>query len=204
MATSVGRLEIDSVSELADLVAHFEQHKHKLGAMLTHRIDPALAPRIGAEDLLSETFILARRRWREFAASEMTSYAWLYRLALDCLIEAQRRATAGRRNYRKEVPWPQQASVVLGERLADSTTTPGTAAARAELRRMVCEALDQLDISNREVLWMRHFDDMKYREIGQVLNISTEAATKRYVRALERLRAIWRNDHPADTSGILS
>jgi RNA polymerase sigma-70 factor, ECF subfamily len=202
--TSDGHLEFESVPDLADLVAHFEEHKLRLGAMLTHRIDPALASRIESKDLLNETFILAWRRWHGFADSGMTAYAWLYRLAIDCLIESQRRATAGCRNYRKEIPWPEQASVVLSERLADSTTTPGTAAARAELARMIHEALAKLETSDRSMLWMRHFDELKYHEIGQVLNISTEAATKRYVRALARLRAVWRNDHPANTPGILS
>jgi RNA polymerase sigma-70 factor (ECF subfamily) len=134
----------------------------------------------------------------------MTAYAWLYRLALDCLIEAWRTHTRGKRDVGKEMPWPEQSSVALGGALIDPTATPGTAAARDELRRMVREALDELDDSDREVLWMRHFDELNYREIGDVLDIETEAATKRYRRALKRLRAVWRQQHPADTSGILS
>lgn len=204
MVEDDGRLQLDSVPQLADLIAHFEQHKSKLRRMLAHRIDPALAARTDADSLLSDTFLLARQRWCGFAASGMTAYAWLYRLALDCLIDAWRTHTRGKRNLRQEMPWPEQSSLVLSGALIDPTATPGTAAARDELRQMVRGALDQLNDSDREVLWMRHFDDLNYREIGDVLDIKIDAATKRYVRALKRLRAVWRQQHPADTSGILS
>src|SRR5207245_2824971 len=80
-----------SLSGLAAFSKLYEEHRPRLLAMLQRRIDPALATRLDADDVLQETFLLARRRWARPARGAMSPYAWLYRLALDCLIEARRR-----------------------------------------------------------------------------------------------------------------
>ena len=71
--------------------------------------------------------------------------------------------------------------------LAADATSPSTAAARGEMRRVLEEALDSLD---REVLSLRHFEHLSNAETAQVLNIKRAAASKRYVRALKRLRGV--------------
>ena len=49
-------------------------------------------------------------------------------------------------------------------------------------------ALDQLDPTDREVLALRHFEELSNLETAAVLGIQPAAASKRYVRALERLK----------------
>src|SRR4051794_3362067 len=93
-----------SVSEIATLAKGFEEHRPRLLAMIQSRIDPAMAARVGAEDVLHEAFLVARRRWPGFPATEMTLYAWLYRLTRDCLIEVWRRQNCEGRDPRREVP----------------------------------------------------------------------------------------------------
>ena len=75
----------------AGLTAHWQEHRPRLLVMLQRRIDPSLAVRLDVEDILSETFLVTRRRWAEFPASPLSAYAWLYRLARDCLLEAWRK-----------------------------------------------------------------------------------------------------------------
>src|SRR5437899_2102335 len=124
----------DSLIDSAALGKLLEEHRPRLRAMLQRRIDPALAARIDADDILSEAFLLARRKWAGFSEAGMTPYAWLYRIALDCLIEAWRRETRGRRHPDREMPWPDRSSVQLGLNLIGTGTTPSKAAARNELQ----------------------------------------------------------------------
>src|SRR6266404_2602442 len=87
-----------SVYALAALGRLLDEHRPKLLAMLQRRIDPALNARIDPESILNDVFFVARRRWADFQAGTMTPYAWLYRLALDQLIEAWHKNTRGRRD----------------------------------------------------------------------------------------------------------
>src|SRR5713226_7639927 len=81
-----------SVTDMAMLGKLFEQHQPKLLAMVQRRLDPALAARISPEDILSDAFLEARRKWTAFQAqSALSPYAWLYQIVKDSLIEAWRR-----------------------------------------------------------------------------------------------------------------
>src|SRR5216684_296671 len=106
-----------SLSEMAALGQLLEEHRPRLLAMLQRRLDPKLAARLSAEELLAEAFLLARRKWagfKEQAAQSPSPYAWLYRIVLDCLIECWRRETRACRDPRRELPWPQESSLQLG------------------------------------------------------------------------------------------
>lgn len=179
----------------------FEEYRVRLLSMLERRIDPSLALRVDAEDLLSEAFIAARIRWPN-VAKEMQSqspfsdpssfqYAWLYRVVLDTLIEVYRRHTRQKRDVRLDLPWPDASSIQLGFGLVDQGTSPSEAVMRTELQQHVRTVVNLLQELEREILWMRHTDQLSFREIGVVLNITENAATVRYTRALRRLRELW-------------
>src|SRR5438874_6337274 len=81
-----------SVVDMALLGKLFEEHQPKLLAMIQRRLDPSLAARISPEDILSDAFLEARRKWPAFKAQPaLTPYAWLYGIVRDCLIQAWRR-----------------------------------------------------------------------------------------------------------------
>ncbi len=185
-----------SIVDLAVLGKLFEEHRPKLLAMVRRRLDPALAPRIDAEDVLSEAFLTARRKWDAFKAqSDFSGYAWLYCIVRDCLIDAWRRETRGCRNLGREMPWPEQTSVQLGLGLVGGGTSPSAEAVREELRRQMRDALERLRPHDREILWMRHYDQLTFGEAAAVLGLTETAATVRYVRALKRLRTSPENFH---------
>src|SRR5437773_10499109 len=102
----------DSLAGMAELGQLLEEHRPKLLAVVQRRLDPALARRISPEDILSEAFLQARRRWHSFQEQNgMTAYAWLYRTVMDCLIEAWRHESRDCRHPGNEMPWPERSSI---------------------------------------------------------------------------------------------
>jgi RNA polymerase sigma-70 factor (ECF subfamily) len=185
-----------SVADVAALSKMFEEHRSRLLVMLQSRIDPAMAARLSAEDVLHDTFFLARRRWHRFASSGMTPYSWLYRLAMDSLIEVWRRQNCDGRDPRREIPWPDRSSAQQVLKLIDSATTPSEALAREELRQRIQQVLSTLKQMDREVLWMRHYDQLSFADVATLLKIPENTAMKRYVRALRRLKDLLPDLHP--------
>ncbi len=185
-----------SVADVAALSKVFEEHRPRLLAMLQSRIDPSMAARLSAEDVLHETFFLARRRWHRFAFSGMSPYSWLYRLAMDSLIEVWRRQNCDGRDPRREIPWPDRSSAQQVLELVDTGTTPSEALAREELRQRVQQVLATLKPIDREVLWMRHYDQLSFADLAMLLKISENTAMKRYARALRRLKDLLPDLYP--------
>jgi RNA polymerase sigma-70 factor, ECF subfamily len=186
MAQNGHRLD-SSLAEFGELGALFEVHRPRLRAMLDRRIDRRLAPKIGAEDVLHEAYLVAQRRWADFQQEPRAPYPWLYGLTRDALLDAWRRLQRGVRNPDREMPWPERSSIELGLRLFGKLTSPSQALRREEIRDLVQEALNKLAPNDREVLMMRHFDDLSNGEIAEVLGISPVAVMQRYSRALRRI-----------------
>jgi RNA polymerase sigma-70 factor, ECF subfamily len=186
-----------TLADMAELGRLLEEHQPKLLAMVRRRLDPALAARLDAEDVLNEAYLLARRKWaavKERPAGSL--YAWLYRIVLDCLIEAWRRESRGPRDYRRSMPLPEGTSVQLALGLVNPATSPSAALAREELRARVRQVVEMLREKDREILWMRHADGLSYEEIAAVLGVEKGAAHTRYHRALGRLSDLWQQLHP--------
>jgi RNA polymerase sigma-70 factor (ECF subfamily) len=188
-----------TVVDLAILGRILEEHRPRLVAAVRRRLDPVLAARIDAEDVVNQAFFLARRRWPGFREETAAStYAWLYRLVRDTLIEAWRRETRAGRDPRRALPWPDESSVQLGLGLVGPGTSPSEAAAREDLKQRMRQALDLLKEADREILWMRHFDGLTFPEAADVLGITENAAAVRYVRALKRLKGLWQTLYPQE------
>ena len=183
-----------TVAEMAILGKLLEDHRPKLLAMLKRRIDPALAVRIDPEDVCNEVFILAQRRWDSFNPD--FPYAWLYRLAMDSLIECWRRQHRGPRNVERDLPWPEGSSLQLCLSLVAPGTSPTAAARRHEVQEKMCQTLKLLKDADRHVLWMRFYEDLSYGEMAVVLGVTENAATVRCLRALRRLKRLWQQLNP--------
>jgi RNA polymerase sigma-70 factor, ECF subfamily len=181
-----------SVAELAQFGQLFDEHRTRLLAMLRRRVDPRLRARLDAEDILQDAYLLARQKWPAFRAQQSISpRGWLYQIARDCFIEHYRKATRKCRDPRREVPWPEQSQVALVMGLVDTATKPSAAAQRREFKQRIKHAMALLPAGDREILWMRHFDQLSNAEIAEFLAITTNNAAVRYVRAVERLKRLW-------------
>ena len=98
-------------------------------------------------------------------------------------------------------PLPQVTSLSLAEQLLGKLTSASQAAMRVELKLRVQEALNSMDPQDREVLILRHFEELTNAETAQVLGIKPSAAVNRYVRALKRLKDVFQG-MPGGIEGI--
>ena len=173
----------------------FEQHRDRLWRMLHLRLDARLLGRLSADDVLQEAFLDVSHRIGEYLAeTTVPFYVWLRFLTLQRLAQLQRahlgtaRRDAGREQSLHAVASPSADS--MAGQLVGHLTSPSQAAIRGELHERLRDALETMDPVDREVLALRHFEDMTNAEVAQTLGLHKDAASKRYVRALVRLREI--------------
>jgi RNA polymerase sigma-70 factor, ECF subfamily len=176
---------------LADL---FSRHRDRLGRMVEFRLDGRLRGRVAASDVLQEAYIDALKRLPHYQADPgMPFFLWLRWITVQRLIEVHRQHLGARiRDVGREVSIgcgasPSASSARMIELMGD-LTSPSQAAQRAETMSQLEQALDGLDPIDREVLALRHFEELSNQEAAAVLEIQPAAASKRYVRALERLK----------------
>lgn len=179
-----------SVADLAILEELFRERRGRLLAMLRWRIGPASSPGLDPEDLLNEAFLRAWRRWPTRGPGALSPYPWLYRIVLDCLVEAWRRLPGPAGGRPRELPLPEHSSAQLVLGLVGSGTSPSQAMARLERAEALREALRELSTRDQEILWMRHREGWSFKEAADVLGITENAATVRYHRALGRLEPL--------------
>jgi RNA polymerase sigma-70 factor (ECF subfamily) len=174
------------------------RYQERLLGVVSFRLDPRLRGRIDAADVLQETFIAATARRAEFfAQSAQPLFLWLRWMVGNTLLELHRHHLGAQmRDARREIFSVRRSDgaddnntrAALVAQLSAGATGPATAAGRAELHARLTDALDKMDETDREVLAMRHFEQLTNVEAAQVLGIQERAAAKRYTRALERLR----------------
>jgi RNA polymerase sigma-70 factor (ECF subfamily) len=177
------------------LASLLEQHRARLQRMVELRMDPRLRARVGASDVLQDAFLEIGARLEDWLRDpSMPFAAWVRFLTAQRLLQAHRfhvgaqRRAAGRERHRGAGP---EASVAtMADWLADGRTTPTQGAVRGELRAQLSRALEALEPMDREILALRHFEEFTNAEVAAALGIEVQAASKRYVRALERLRTV--------------
>lgn len=174
-----------------------EEHRDRLRRMVKIRLDQRLRGRIDPSDVVQEAFLEATQRFDAYTAQpDMPFFLWLRFLTGQRLLILHRHHLATEaRDVAREVsvqptPYPAASSAALAAHLAADQTSPSEAAARAELRRQIQETLERMGEADREALSLRHFERLSNREAARELGISEAAATKRYVRALRRLRKL--------------
>lgn len=174
-----------------------ERDRDRLRRMVALRLDRRLYGRVDPSDIIQEAQLEATARLAEYVASpRMPFFLWLRLITAQALVAAHRRhlgaqaRSVGREQSLDRPPWPQASSAALAAHLLGQGPTPSEAAIRAEMRARLAAALDLMDPLDREVLTLRHFEQLTSAEAALELNISVEAAKKRHVRALKRLKVI--------------
>jgi RNA polymerase sigma-70 factor (ECF subfamily) len=186
-----GRGDKDAVGEL------FIRHRDRLRRMVELRMDGRLRGRLDASDVLQEAYLEFARSLPDYLRKpEAPVFVWL-RLITGRKLQALYRRHLGTRvrDAGREVsihhgPWPEASSQTLAAQLFGHFTSPSEAVARAELQLRIQEALNAMDPIDREVLALRHFEELSNAETALVLEISEAAASNRFVRALRRLKKI--------------
>lgn len=189
---AIATLRQQGRSALADL---FVEHRDRLRRMVEVRLDRRAAGRVDPSDVLQETFIEASSRLGDYLDDPpMPPFLWLRFLTSQRLMAIHRRhlgvqKRAAEREISLQQPFAAPTdSFTLSRQLADRLTSPSLAALRNEIYVFLQEVVDSMDPLDREILSLRHYEELTNREAACELGISEPAASKRYVRALQRLR----------------
>jgi RNA polymerase sigma-70 factor (ECF subfamily) len=179
----------------------WERHRPALRRMIGLRLDHELGRRVDASDVVQDVLLKASQRLDEYLGNPvMPFHLWLRHLARDHVIDAHRRHRgAGKRSLDRERPLAgglvaASASGLsafdLAAALRDPSPTPAAEAMLEELRVRFRAALISLDDIDREVVLLRHFEQLSNSEAAQALGLSEAATGMRHLRALRRLRTI--------------
>jgi RNA polymerase sigma-70 factor (ECF subfamily) len=179
------------------LAALFARYRDRLRRMVRLRLDRRLQGRLDPSDVLQEAFLDVAHRAPEYAARpDMPVFLWLRFLTAQRLLALHRQHLGAQmRDAGQEVSLyrgalPMASSVSLAAQLLGRFTSVTQAAARAELQVKLQAVLNGMEPLDREVLALRHFEELTNAETAEVLGIRKSAASNRYVRALKRLKEI--------------
>lgn len=187
------RLQLLGEPALTEL---FSASTQRLERILRFRIDPRIRSRIDATDVLQETWVTASRRMAAFLQNPTVSpFVWLRQLALQTLIDIHRRELCHRRDAGREIQLVGNSplgdtSLSIAHFLADQITSPSQQLMRAEDLQHLQAALNSMPEVDREVLALRHFEQLTNQQTAEVLGLTPTAASNRYVRAAARLTEI--------------
>jgi RNA polymerase sigma-70 factor, ECF subfamily len=179
----------------------WERHRPALRRMIDLRLDQALSRRMDASDIVQDVLLRANQRLADYLRDpSMPFHLWLRQIATDRVIDAHRRhRQAGKRSMDRERPLAagcgarfaeDHSSLDLAAQLRDPSPTPAAEALRHELECRFRDALSHLDDDDREIILLRHFEQLSNGEAARALGLSDAAAGMRHLRALRRLRAM--------------
>ncbi len=189
-AVALKRLREGDDSAFAEL---FSMHRNRLHRIVNYRMDSRLMGRVDAEDILQEAYVDGQNRMENLRNSPTNSFlVWIRVIVGQTMINVHRRHLASeKRSASKEVRstgFESDSSATLMIQLADSITSPSQAISKRELFNQVTLAMDSLKESDREIVALRHFEELTNSEIAEILDITPKTASIRYVRALDRLK----------------
>ena len=182
--------------EEAALVELFTGYRSRLWRMIRLRLDRRLQGRIDPSDVLQEAFVDVAEKLPEYALRSALPFSlWLRMVVGERLLRVHRHHLGtAMRDASREISLhsgaiPEAGSASLAAQLLGQMTSASRAALKAEMRLMLQELLNAMDPIDREVIALRHFEELRNDEVASVLGLTKAAASKRYVRAMLRLKA---------------
>lgn len=191
LLASAGHGDPLAVNQLLD------RHRDSLRQMVRLRLDRAIARRVDASDIVQDVLLEANQRLSDYLADpRLPFHLWLRHLAKDRIIDMHRQHRgAQRRSLDREQPLAagehgDRSAFDLARELVDHELTPAAANIRRELESRFLTAVEQLEEDDRDIILMRHFEQLGNTEAAAALGLSPAAAGMRHLRALRRLRVI--------------
>ncbi len=190
------------------LAERFEAYREPLERMIEFRMDQRLRGRIDPLDVLQETWLDASRRLHEWIEKPSVSlFVWFRQLAYQALIDLHRKHFGQKRDPRMEIHLlPQRSNDATSEcilaALYGPSTSPSQAVSKMEEFERLRLVLASMEETDREVLALRHFEQLSNLQVAETLGISPTAASNRYVRAMMRLSQIASNLLGGDASHV--
>jgi RNA polymerase sigma-70 factor, ECF subfamily len=196
-AESVAAIEQARAGDQEALHALLAKHRARLRRMVEMRLDSRLQARLDASDVVQDAFLDVVGRLEEYLREpKLPLFLWLRLVVGERLLKLHRHhlgtqmRDAGREVSLFRGALPAASSAALAAQLLGKHTSPTQAIVRAERILRLQEALNTLEPLDREMLSLRHFEELTAAEAARVLGIEEAAAAKRYFRALKRLKDI--------------
>jgi RNA polymerase sigma-70 factor (ECF subfamily) len=174
-----------------------DRHRNSLRRMIQLRLDQRLMQRMDVSDVIQDVLMEANRRLTDYLANPVIPFhLWIRQIAKDRIIDAHRRhRVSAKRSIDREQPQsgkgpPDQSTMELANQFRDQALTPAAAATQRELAEQIESAVQLLRENDREIILMRHYEQLNNQEIAQSLGLTEPAASMRYLRALKRLREV--------------
>lgn len=173
-----------------------ELFRPRLKRCVSLRMDPRLSTRFDPSDVAQEAITQAWLHRDQFEGASRPMYSWLREIACNRLLDLQRRHLAAeRRSVTREEAFPlvcaeDRSFDQLSQIMADSASSPSCHLERQEVLAQVRRAIDALRPMDREILVMRHLEQMSVEEIADSLQITRTNVSTRHLRALQRLQQV--------------
>jgi RNA polymerase sigma-70 factor (ECF subfamily) len=171
-----------------------DRHRARLRQMVAVRVDRRLAARVDPSDIVQDALTDASQGLDKYLRERpLPFYPWLRRFAWERLVELHRRhVRAQKRSVTREEPvdflLSERSTSALADHLLAQGTSPSNRLVRDELLGQVRAALEALTTKDREVLVLRHLEQLSTSEIATILGLTPGAVMTRHTRALIKLR----------------
>ncbi len=168
-----------------------ERCREPLKRMIVVRMDPRVGARFDPSDVVQEALVTANQRLSEYLSQRPVAfYPWIRRIAFERLIELHRHHFDRRkRSVQRKAPQPlsEQSAQALADQLVDPRSGPVREVIRAEMRSRLLAALQTLPEKYREVLILRHLEQLSTADTAEVLQVVESTVKTRYYRAIAHL-----------------
>jgi RNA polymerase sigma-70 factor (ECF subfamily) len=173
-----------------------ERHRPRLLASVRRRLNPKLLRRIDPSDVVQETHLEALRRRDDYLQRQPMPFTlWLLKTAHQRVSKIERdHLRRAKRAIDRELPLPDESTMALAQRLPGSGTSASRQLQRQEAARHIRRTLARLSETSREIILLRVFEGLTNSEASQLLEVSEEAAKKRYTRAVLQLQQLLYNE----------
>jgi len=195
---SIELSEVASPIERQEVLARlFMSYRDRLRRMLDLRFDRHLRSRVDPSDVLQQAFLQASRRLESYLRDpSLPFYMWLRFLAGQELLKVRRKYIGAQaRDPRRQLSIdrggvPSASSEAISEILVLKQSTPSSLVLRDEERKLVQNTLEGMEETDREVLVLKHFEQLSTGDVASLLGISQAAVRQRHVRAVARFRRV--------------
>jgi len=177
----VMELKAGDTGSLGHLVARWEEPLFRF----TYRL---LSKPEDARDVCQETFLRILSKADRFERGARFS-TWMYQIALNLCRDQMRR----KKRWGRLMAVPSSTDDVLLDK-ATSSDDPAETVSRDERRRAVSSALNQISPEQREVLILKEYEGMKFREIAEILGCPESTVKSRMYHGLTSLKTILTRD----------
>lgn len=194
VADLVNQVAQGNRSALAEL---FSIYRPRLWRLVAFRLHPQLQGRIDADDVMQDAWLRAVDRIDSFLRdAALSPFLWFRTIVSQTLVDLHRfhmgaKKRSAAREFSIDRGWTSEStSSSMSFHLQQPTKSPSSTLGRAEQARQLEAALMGMNENDREVLALRHFEELSNGETARVLNMTEQAASARYIRALARLKQV--------------